>query len=241
MITDITFDDFWKAHVSAARKIAKNQLAGFKKKLTSWDGRIDEDDICEETVINAMQIVYDKFDPSKGNLFGMFKTVIHNEMHDIIKAEADRLYKNSDLDLDKDWAHTWGSVTSKISDSDMSRLEDKLRYAIGKLGPMDQTILWIYLDDPKTYIQRAVDELGIKSNNVSVRKNRAIEKLQALMDMTKTDYYDMFEERPMSGFLSCLTLTTAEPKQTNFVYPEFNLEIAANRIANIIRTFKGEI
>ena len=248
MITDTSFKTFCEEYLNDARKIAINQLAGFKKKSTYWNYKLDDEAICEDSVTQAMEKVYEKFDPSQGNLHGLLKTVIHNEMYDIIKAEANRLSKNSGFDSNEE--PSWAEMASGIPDSAMSHLKETLIHAIGNLGPMDQAILWFYLEDPKTYIQESASLLGIKKDNVSLRKNRALEKIRALMNMTRSDYHDMFEEQPHSFTTShCLRYIPPKlelapkpmPELTNFECPEFNLETLATRIADIIRKFKGEI
>ena len=241
MITDMTFDTFWKTYREVAEKIANNRLWGFKGEASYWDSRIDEAAICEESIANAMQIVYKKYNPVKGNLYGFLKTVIHNEMFNLLEVEKESLSMVKDISprMEKDF--TWGQMTSEIPDSYMNELISRLRYAIGQLMPMDQAILNFYIDNPKTYIQKSVDAFDIKENLVSLRKNRAMKILPKLMRMTPSDYFDMYEEGQRGISLGFLTTKTQESKQENFVYPEFNLDTTVTKVANIIRILKGEI
>lgn len=238
MITDMTFNDFWKANEEAARKIAINQLGEIKGKWINWDRRIDESSICEESIINAMQKVYYGYTAGRGNFYGFLKTVIHNEMSDLINVEMAHFDKLGDIGVREEADYSWEEMTDQIHDSYMDDLKSRLRTAIGMLPPMDQAILNFYITDPKTYVEMAAEELGIKANLVSVRKNRALEKIPALMGMATPVRRT---ERPASGFMGFMTLTAAKPQQVNFVYPEFNLEATVNRIANKILMIKGEI
>lgn len=241
MITDTTFDSFYKTNYDAAIGIAINQLGAIKGKMTNWDRRIDEDTICEESVMNAMQTVYKKYTPSNGNIYGFLKTVIHNEMVDLLKAEKKSLAMVKDISPREEKDYTWDQMAVRIPDSDMKMIMSRLRYAIGELQPMDQAILSFYIENPETYIQKSVDKFNIKPNNVSLRKNRAMEILPELMGITPREYFDMFEEHQGAIGFGFMTTKTQEPKQVNFVYPEFNLETTVTRIANIIRMLKGEI
>lgn len=51
MITDMTFKTFCEEHLNDAKKIAINQLAGFKKKSTYWNYKLDDEAIfqCPES------------------------------------------------------------------------------------------------------------------------------------------------------------------------------------------------
>ena len=85
------------------------------------------------------------------------------------------------------------SLSRKIPAKEKEIIIDKLLKAIKNLRNRNmKVILQLYLEDPRTYVERSVEALGIEANNVSVLKNRAIKMLPELMDMTAEDYYDSF-------------------------------------------------
>lgn len=245
MITEMTFDTFCKTNVETARKIAANQLRTIKGKMANWDDRIDDDAIREDSVINAMLKVYETFSPTKGNLYGFLKTVIHNEMVDLVDAETAHLSKLKGIGPKEEADYTFDQMASNIPESSMNQLRPMLHNAISKLSPMDQAILDFYIQNPKTYIQKAVEKFGIKPNNVSLRKNRALKQIPDLMEMTSDDYFGMFRGLPSSSpsefMFEFMTVRRPKPTKVNFVYPEFDLETTATRLARIIRTLKEEI
>ena len=86
----------------------------------------------------------------------------------------------------------------------------KVLKKLQQLPPVDQTVLmcWMYeeqddmaylMDGEKpqrTYVQRAIDELGLpkttSTNAISLRKFKAVQKLKAMMKGENTDYHDMY-------------------------------------------------
>ncbi len=85
----------------------------------------------------------------------------------------------------------------------------KMRNAFMQLSPMDQTVLQYWMTEEKddqayydagekptrTYIQRAIDELGLDSsytNAIAIRKHKAISKMKSLMKDVSEDYQDMY-------------------------------------------------
>ena len=85
----------------------------------------------------------------------------------------------------------------------------KVRKKLQQLPPVDQTVIrcWMYeeqddmaylMDGEKpqrTYVQRALDELGLpetSANAITIRRFKAVQKLKALMKGENTDYHDMY-------------------------------------------------
>ena len=241
MITNMDFDTFWNTNREVAGEIARNQLWRIKGKMVNWDRRIDDDAICDDSIVRAMQIVYDKYVPSRGNLYGMLKTVLHNEMSDLVTEETARLSQLKGIGPCEEIDYTWDQMAAEIHDSYMDDLITRLRYAIGQLKPLEQAIIEFYIDDPKTYVEESIEEFGIKPEAVYRYKNRALKKIPALMGMAPSMESHISEELQDTVAFGFLTVKTPEPEQANFVYPEFNMETTVTRIANKIRILKGEI
>jgi len=85
----------------------------------------------------------------------------------------------------------------------------KMRRALQQLSPIDQTVLTCWMNEGKddqayfeagekptrTYVQRAIDELGLDdsyTNAITLRRFKAISKMRSLMKSVPVDYQDMY-------------------------------------------------
>lgn len=86
---------------------------------------------------------------------------------------------------------------------------NKMREAFMQLSPMDQTVLQYWMTEEKddqayydagekptrTYVQRAIDELGLDAsytNAITIRRFKAISKMKSLMKGVPVDYQNVY-------------------------------------------------
>ena len=202
-----------------------------------WNFQIDEEVLIQDVAFDALQQAFLKYNPARGvPVSGFIKVIAHNELVDKLKKIENSIGYASEIDPSKEYDYNIRSMVSLIPKEVMSHLEEALKEAIKQLQPIEQGILEFYLDNPKTFVERSVEEFGLTPNMVSVRKNRAIAKLPALISVSAEEYYNSFEEMPLTmGYLQTNVSKPAAPKYTNAICPEFDLGATAKMLCNAIR------
>lgn len=232
MITDIDFRTFYDKHIDNATKIARFELANYKKRDYNWNKLIDEEAIVIEVVDDSIWKTYENFDPEKGfKVVTYMRTIISHEISNHLKKEKAYLEHRRGLNIKSVACNTIQDVATRIPQESLEKLIKKMKSAILKLPPCQRVILSLYLKNPKTYIDEAVRELGISRNNVSVHKSRALDRLPSLMQMTPNDYFDNY---PANYYMGFITAEAPQPAYSSSVYPSFDLDATASMLAMAI-------
>lgn len=236
MITDITWQQFVAQYYNQAVESARYNLDRIKSTVKYWDDRIGEEDVMLEAVMTSLESTFKKYDPGRGAAPGtLLSNIVRNELVNEIKRASRALGVKGDLTENQEKEYTFREMVDQIPDDAMENLKDRLRSAILQLSPIDQSILGFFLDDPRTFVEESMKALNVTANYVSVHKNRALAKLPSLMGVSKTDYFDMYENRTTMGYLQALTNKATEMSYTNPVYPEFDLAGTVSKLCDAIR------
>lgn len=242
MNSTTNWQDFCSLYYDQAVSIAKCNLGKIRQASSRWNERLDEDVLAEDAAIDAMQKAFGKYDSTRGASMATYLSrLIHNELVDAVKRESKHIPVGNDLNESQEADYSLKSVVSRIPDSAMDNLKEKLRAAILKLSPLDQSILGFFLEDPGTFVERSVKFLNVTPNVVSVRKNRALGKLPSLMGVSQKEYYDLFEEQSYAGLqkkvpLYCMSIESfgARIAYENPVFPQFDLDGTVLRLYDAI-------
>ena len=236
MITDITWQQFVAQYYNQAVESARYNLDRIKSTVKYWDDRIGEEDVMLEAVMTSLESTFKKYDPGRGAAPGtLLSNIVRNELVNEIKRASRALGVKGDLTENQEKEYTFREMVDQIPDDAMENLKDRLRSAILQLSPIDQSILGFFLDDPRTFVEESMKALNVTANYVSVHKNRALAKLPSLMGVSKTDYFDMYENRTTMGYLQALTNKATEMSYTNPVYPEFDLAGTVSKLCDALR------
>lgn len=249
MNTSNEWQNFCALYYEQAVSTAKKQLYKLKGQLPHWNNRIAEEDIIVDAAMDSLQQAFTKFDPTRGFPMSHYLfRIIQHEVQDKVEKELRKFSKIEEIDNKKENDYTLSNMVSAIPQQALENLIDKLRSAILLLSPIDQTILSFFIKDPRTFVEKSAEALGVKPGYVSVRKNRALAQLPALMGMTPKDYYEMFEGNQYAGIKEAATvknfhmsfITLSEPKQPrNPIYPQFDLEGTVQMFASAIEEILG--
>ena len=66
MITDMKWNDFASLYYEQLKDIARKYLYNMKNKSAYWNERINEEDICENATVDALEAAYINFDDKRG-------------------------------------------------------------------------------------------------------------------------------------------------------------------------------
>lgn len=220
-----SWQNFCMLYYDQAMASAKYHLNKIKGSFHHWDERIDEDVICVDAVMEALQKAFVKFDPSRGSSLTTFLSrIVHNELVNELERETKSLSAQSNISTHQEAEYTFRNIVSAIPESTMDGLKVRLRSAILKLSPIDQSILGFFLEDPESFVSKSVESLGVTPGFVSVHKNRALAKLPSLMGMTANDYFDLYEDHTFAGVKAKKTQKSDSVHYVNLIWPQFNLE-----------------
>lgn len=225
MLMNKSWQDYMEEYYDFAIKQATQHLKNSKGRFTFWDTRIDEEAIINDAAVDALEEVYQKYDPSKGELKPYLSRAIHNEVANKLKAETKALSRVKDLTPKQENDYTIKDLSREIPPMTRLKLQNLLRDSIEQLKPIDQTILEKYLENPKTYIENASKSLCIDENLVSVRKTRAIAQLRVIMKPFAQFYRD-YEPAYFGGSTTMLQMITVKPveRYQNPISPDFDLD-----------------
>lgn len=225
MLMNKSWQDYMEEYYDFAIKQATQHLKNSKGRFTFWDTRIDEEAIINDAAVDALEEVYQKYDPSKGELKPYLSRAIHNEVADKLKAETNALSRVKDLTPKQENDYTIKDLSREIPPMTRLKLQNLLRDSIKQLEPIDQAILEQFLKDPKTYIENGSESLRINKNTVSVRKTRAIDKLRGIMKSFAQLYHD-YEPAYFGGSTTMLQMITVKPveRYQNPISPDFDLD-----------------
>lgn len=232
MVTDMTWQEFSSLYYKQVVEMAHKYLHKMKSQSGFWDRRIDEDILCENAAIDALESGYNKFDSDRGKTHIEYMSrIIHNNVVDELEKEQKSLSMLGDLS-DRDEAYyTFKGIVPRIPEMDMDNLKKCLYEAIKQLSPIDQCILGCFLANPKTFVAESMKKLNVSANIISVRKKRALEQLPKLMKMNKTDYHDMYTGGFGFGFLQA---ERKESKYINRIDTQFDLDSTVFALWNIL-------
>jgi len=231
----ISWQDFCSKYYEQTMKSASYHLDKYKKSARYWDKRIDEEAIMIDATMTALEKAYEKYDPSRGAGYGtLLGNIAGHEVVNELRRAPKYMTSMDELSDGQEMDATFRNMASLISEDDMEMLKEKLRGAILKLSSIDQCILSLYLNNPKTFIEESVEELHIPASVVSVRKCRALTKLPSLMGVSRSDYFDMHEDRPNLLF-GLVQNQETKVIIANPVYPEFDLDGTVGRLYEAIR------
>lgn len=222
MVTDMTWQEFSSLYYEQVVEMAHKYLHKMKSQSGFWDRRIDEDILCENAAIDALESGYNKFDPDRGKTHIEYMSrIIHNNVVDELKKEQKSLSMLGTLSDSDEACYTFEEIVPRIPEMDMDKLKKCLDEAIKQLSPIDQCILGCFLANPKTFVAESMKKLNISANIISVRKKRALEQLPKLMKMNKTDYHDMHTGGFGFGFLQA---ERKDSKYINRIDTQFDLD-----------------
>lgn len=222
MVTDMTWQEFSSLYYKQVVEMAHKYLHKMKSQSGFWDRRIDEDILCENAAIDALESGYNKFDSDRGKTHIEYMSrIIHNNVVDELEKEQKSLSMLGDLSDSDEAYYTFKGIVPRIPEMDMDKLKKCLYEAIKQLSPIDQCILGCFLANPKTFVAESMKKLNVSANTISVRKKRALEQLPTLMKMNKTDYHDMHTGGFGFGFLQAVR---KEEKYINRIDTQFDLD-----------------
>lgn len=204
----ISRDLFFSKFYNFAKECADNTMAGVVKKNGPINKRIDQDLVKSIAVYYALEKVFQNFDVDRATEKGIkgfiYRTVHNQTITELGKAttqighftqDVDTLLKNpADMGYTKDLSY-------------MQRKEEvlaEMMMTLKTLSPEDQELIGFWMDDQKTYIERALDVLGLEStpsnrNMIAVRFNRAKIRLAKAMGGKKPNYRDSYAQLPSAS------------------------------------------
>lgn len=237
----ISWQEFCSLYYDQAIASAQYHLAKIKGSSSHWDERIDEEVIKVDAVMEALQKAFAKYDPTRGaSLVTFLSRLVHNELVDELEREQRSLASAHGISARQEAEYSLNDMLPRIPDAAMENLKERLRNAILKLSPIDQSILGFFLEDPHTFIQRSVEALNVSSNFVSVHKNRALSRLPALMGITTQDYFDLYEDHTYAGAKSRKAARPGIVSHRNPVCPQFDLDATVNKLHEAIMDAIGK-
>lgn len=204
----ISREFFFSKFYNFAMECADNTMAGVVKKNGAINKRIDQDLVKSVAVYYALEKVFQSFDVDRATekgIKGFIFTTVHNQtLTELGKAtteikpltkDVDNLFKNpAAMGYTKDLSY-------KQRKEDV--LADMMR-TLKKLSPEDQELIGFWMDDQKTYIEMALDALGLEDtpsnrNMIAVRFNRAKIHLAKAMGGKKPNYRDTYAPFPSAS------------------------------------------
>lgn len=225
MVTDMTWNDFASLYYEQLKDIARKYLYNMKNKSACWDGRINDDDICENAVVDALAAAYINFDDKRGeNHIVYMSSIVHNNIVNELKIEQKSLGASVDSLGDQEENYTLGIY--------IANLKQCVRESISELSVIDQIILKYYINNPKTYIADVKEDFGLSENVISIRKNRAIKQLASIMKSKAYDDYINAQyqgDGTSFGFLQAKPAVRRTENYVNRIDPQFNLEEVASK------------
>lgn len=88
MVTDMTWQEFSSLYYKQVVEMAHKYLHKMKSQSGFWDRRIDEDILCENAAIDALESGYNKFDSDRGKTHIEYMSrIIHNNVVDELEKE----------------------------------------------------------------------------------------------------------------------------------------------------------
>ena len=230
------WQNFCSLYYEQAMGYAQYHISKLKRSLPHWDERIDEEALTVDAAMEALQKVFTQFEPARGASLGTFLSrVVHNELLREFERETKSLAMLNDVSTRDEAEYSLGSLSARIPDNAMDSLKQKLRAAILKLSPLDQCILEFFLEDPSTFIDRAVKELNVTRSFVSIHKCRALDKLPSLMGISAEDYYEMYDEPTFMSRKPETVPSAAPSRYRNPIFPEFDIESTVSKLYDAIR------
>lgn len=204
----MTFEDFCRAYIGEARKAAEETVAKHIAKTGKLPRTFDVELVKELGITYGLEKTFLKYDPASATngMLPFLHTVVRNCVKtELVKEGKSLNLKNRDdmeslVENRKEYRFT----TSIGSDAYHDRKEQVIKQLVGcvkKLSPMDQVIIYCWLDDRKNYIEMALAELGLKDtpktqNTISVHLNRAKKLLAQMMGGKKPQYRDAYLPAP---------------------------------------------
>lgn len=229
------WQNFCSLYYEQAMGYAQYHISKLKRSLSHWDECIDEEALTIDAAMEALQKVFIRFEPARGASLGTFLSrVVHNELLREFERETKSLAMLNDIGDREEAEYTLGNLSARIPDNALDNLKQKLRAAILKLSPLDQCILEFFLEDPSTFIDRAVNELNVTRNFVSIRKCRALDKLPSLMGISAADYYEMYDEPTFMSRKPVKAPSSTPSRYRNPIFPEFDIDSTVSKLYDAI-------
>lgn len=201
-------DLFFKEYYGFAMDCASITLAGVVKKNGPINKRIDQGLVKSVAVYYALEKVFQNYDVDRATekgIEGFIYTTVHNQtltelskggtVVDPLTQDVDTLFKNpAAMGYTKDLSYK-------------QRKEDVLADMMAKLktlSPEDQELIGFWMDDQRSYIERAIEALGLEDtpgnrNMIAVRFNRAKLHLAKAMGGKKPNYRDTYAPFPSAS------------------------------------------
>lgn len=233
MVTDMKWNDFASLYYEQLKDIARKCLYNMKNKSACWDGRINDEDICENAAVDALEAAYINFDDKRGKSpIGYMSTIVHNNVVNELKNEQKSLGESVDTLGDQEENYSFGIY--------IANLKQCVRESISELSLIDQIVLKYYINNPKTYIVDVKEDLGLSENAISVRKNRAVKQLVSIMKSKA--YYDYINAHYQGvgtsyGFLQFKPAVRCTETYVNRIEPQFNLEEVASKFCMLLEQY----
>ncbi len=229
------WQNFCSLYYEQAMGYAQYHISRLRRSLPRWDERIDEEALTVDAAMEALQKVFTRFEPARGASLGTFLSrVVHNELLREFERETKSLAMLNDVSAGEEAEYSLGSLSARIPDNALDNLKQRLRAAILKLSPLDQCILEFFLEDPGTFIDRAVKELNVTRSFVSIHKCRALDKLPSLMGISAEDYYEMYDEPTFMSRKPEKVPSSAPSRYRNPIFPEFDIESTVSKLYDAI-------
>lgn len=217
----ISRDLFFSKFYNFAMECAGNTLAGVVKKNGPINRRIDQDLVKSIAVYYALEKVFQNFDVDRATekgIKGFIFTTVHNQtITELGKAITQIGPLTQDVDnLIKNPA-TMGYTKDLSYKQRKEEVLAEMMMTLKTLSPEDQELIGFWMDDKKTYIERALDVLGLENtpsnrNMIAVRFNRAKIHLAKAMGGKKPNYRDSYAQLPSA---SNAPLKSSAPVQLN--------------------------
>lgn len=198
----ISRDFFFSKFYNFAMECADNTMAGVVKKNGAINKRIDQDLVKSVAVYYALEKVFQNYDVDRATekgIKGFIFTTVHNQtLTELGKAgtevkpitqDVDTLFKNpAAMGYTKDLSYK--QRKEEVLAGMMATLKT--------LSPEDQELIGLWMDNQKTYIERALDAIGLDDtpgnrNMIAVRFNRAKIHLARAMGGKKPNYRDTYD------------------------------------------------
>lgn len=233
MVTDMTWNDFASLYYEQLKDIARKYLYNMKNKSACWNERINEEDICENATVDALEAAYINFDDKRGKSPIVYmSSIVHNSIVNELKNEQKSHGESVDVLGDKEENYSFGVY--------IANLKQCVRESISELSAIDQIVLKYYINNPKTYIADVKEDLGISENAISIRKNRAVKQLASIMK--RKAYYDYINAHYQGvgtsfGFLQAVPEVGLTDTYVNRIDPQFDLEDVASKFCRFLEQY----
>ena len=204
----ISRDLFFSKFYDFAMECADNTMAGVVKKNGAINKRIDQALVKSVAVYYALEKVFQNYDVDRATekgIKGFIFTTVHNQtLTELGKAGTEI------KPLTQDVGTLFKNPAAMGYTRDLSykqRKEEVLAGMMAKLktlSPEDQELIGFWMDDRKTYIERAIEVLGLEDtpgnrNMIAVRFNRAKIHLAKAMGGKKPNYRDSYAQFPSAS------------------------------------------